>query len=189
MNDLLTEAVKSLESFFEQDDRWFQPFPMGVFGTLRLGCCNQRLMGAPEHKPSRFGLHYSSHHRAFMPHFSASGLSIHHSPESSAVFEVFTYIPDQWRKMIGPVDGLEGFRPGRDVDWGYQRTLAWLHILPEDFEHDLYDVDPWGRGERDLGIPKETWDQFPRVPCWVYSSVRQNGQSSELDDSPIIWYG
>jgi len=188
---MLDQANQLLEAFQGQDDQWNQPFPMGVFGTLRKGCCNDALMGG-DHMALR--LHppeYHSHHRAFMPHFVASGLSIYHSPASSAVFEVFTYTPENWAKMIHSVDCLEGFHPDRDRDhdWGYQRTLAWLHILPDDYDSPFWADDVWGSGERDLKIPVEEWSQYARVPCWVYSSMRQNRLSQELEDSPIIWCG
>jgi len=196
---MLEQARQLLKAFDNQEEKWHQPFPMGVFGTLRLGCGNHYLMGNEQGKPppqvEQFRYDrppYQSHHKAFMPHFVAVGLSIHHNPGSSAVFEVFTYTPEDWSDMIGSVDSLEGFHPTstQGYSYSYHRTLTWLHILPDDFESPHYEgTGLWGRGPRDLEIPKETWDQYERVPCWVYSSLHDNGLSRGLSDTPIIWCG
>lgn len=199
MNPYLQAAVDRYKVFGDSKNQWSEPFPIGVFGTLRMGYGNSGLMGPaadgsvqPE---SRAWATYAerppfqSHHKAFMPNFSAQGLSIYHSPGSSAVFEVFTYEPDNWSGMIGPVDRLEGFNPGADkYRSGYFRTLVWLHILPDDYQHEFYDGERWG-GPRDLQIPQEQWKDYPRVPCWVYSSIHENELSLKNDkDSPILWY-
>jgi hypothetical protein len=195
---MLEEAVKRLEEFKELEAKWPTPFPMGVFGTLRLDCGNDPLMGSPEDGSrtphcSRWGrtidCKYASHHKAFMPHFTARGLSISFSHGQAAVFEVFTYKPEDWKKMIGPVDGLEGFTPGNGRDWGYWRTLVYLHILPDDYDHKHFEGL---YSERVLPIPMEKWADYPHVPCWVYSSRSQNRACRErlgIENSPIIWYG
>lgn len=161
---------------------------MGVFGTLRRNCCNTYLMGSSNRNKN---LQYFSHHKAFLPHFSATGISIHFKLNCAAVFEIFSYSSDQWEKMIRGVDALEGFTPnqkGGMLEFGYWRTLAWLHILPDDF-HDPIFQNPWCRKERILDIPVEQWNSFPRVPCWIYSSIRENREALKRQQNPIIWYG
>ena len=200
---MLDAALKLFEEFSAHPS-WTAPFPMGVFGTLRLRCGNTYLMGnsvdGKQPPPERSWWRetpqpkYQSWHKAFMPHFSPSGLSIQYDKDKAGVFEVFTYTPEEWSHMIGPVDGLEGFSPQRDNGrggYGYYRTLAWLHILPEDFKSKFFDTDPWPGDPRTLSIPVEDWGKHQRVPCWVYSSRRQNERSVDggLDYQPVIWYG
>lgn len=177
------------------DERWTVPFPMGVFGTLRQGWGNHWLMGRKKSKlvlPGEPTHCYEAHYKAFMPHFVAQGLSIHYSPGSSAVFEVFAYDPENWQKMIPRVDRLEGFLPEdahNKRSWGYHRTLTWMQILPADFTHDQFDTaNRWG-GKRDLQIPVAEWKNYPKIPCWVYSSVAENVLSAEAKKSPVIWDG
>lgn len=188
---MLDEANKLFESFEKAtvDQRWHMPFPMGVFGTLRKNCGNDRLMysNAP----------YQSHHRAFLPHFYAQGLGIYCQKDCSGVFEVYTYKPEDWAKMIPRVDGLEGFRPGEPkYEYGYWRTLVYLHILPDDFGDDQYfnlteksDRNSWRRfdDKRTFNIKPEEWSKYPRVPCWVYSSIRHNREARKIDGHTIIW--
>ena len=196
---MIEVANKLFETFQESKDKWNFPFNIGVFGTLRLNCGNSWRMGRGpngENSDSWYRENkrpsYASHHKAFMPHFSASGLSIQLHKNKAAAFEVFTYTPEQWELMIGHVDSLEGFSPraAKYKDWGYFRTLAWLHILPDDFKDILFE-DPWHHDPRVLPIPVSEWKNYPRCPCWVYSSYHQNEQSiaSKLEDQPIIWYG
>ena len=94
--------------------------------------------------------------------------------------------------MIGPVDSLEGFSPrtAKLKDYGYFRTLAWLHILPDDFKSVYFD-NPWAKDPRVLPIPVVEWGKYPRCPCWVYSSYHRNEQSvaSGLEHQPVIWFG
>lgn len=168
---MIEEALKLLES--ERD--WWQPFPMGVFGTLRSGMGNNHRMHKGQVTKVR---------KAFMPHFIAHGLSISFKEGSSAPFEVFFYSPEEWKKMIPGVDSLEGFRPGSRYKYGYHRTLANLRLLPEDFEHDLFKYVNLG-DFRDLEIPQEQWESFQWVPCWVYSSMSQNEKAQKC--GTIIW--
>lgn len=169
--DLLEKAQGIIPS-----DRWMLPFPMGVFGTLRSKQCNNRRM----HRGNVI-----SQHKAFMPHFIAKGLSISFSKGSSAPFEVFFYDNDEWQKMIPGVDSLESFSPkyAEDKIYGYYRTLAWLRLLPEDFDHKMFSIDLWGT--RDLKMPEAEWNNYEAVPCWVYSSVTQN--KAAKDHGVIIW--
>lgn len=203
-----------LDEFHDLTDgvaKWRTPFPMGVFGTLRMGCGNHPLMGkdkdiltdnsGEEINEYRYRSLYSSsavyesHHKAFMPHFAPSGLSLHYQENAAGVFEVFVYTPENWNKMIGRVDSLEGFSPGSGwrSEHSYWRSLAWLHILPDDFESEYFSrKHPWGRsnwnsGSRVLQIPVEEWDKYPRIPCWVYSSQFENHLASKNENSPIIW--
>lgn len=157
-------------------ERWKVPFPMGVFGTLREGQGNNHRMYRGK---------IARHQKAFLPNFIARSLSILFNKDSVAPFEVFFY-PNQkeWNKMIPSVDSLEGFSPEyhdgdfidenteADARMGYHRTLVWLHLLPEDYDHPIYHQDLWGR--RDLKIPSEEWNQYEKIPCWVYSSISQN---------------
>lgn len=201
MNPYLQAAVDRYKVFGESKNQWSEPFPMGVFGTLRLGHGNSGLMGpavdgSVQPESGRWVTYadrppFQSHHKAFMPNFSADGLRIYNSLGSSAVFEVFTYEPNHWDGMIGSVDRLEGFDPGADkYRSGYFRTLVWLHILPDDYESEFYTSELWERRPRDLQIPQEQWKDYPRVPCWVYSSIHENELSLKNDkDSPILWCG
>lgn len=180
---------------------WNTPFPMGVFGTLKLECGNSPLMGSSEDgaikNESQWrrskGVKFASHHKAFMPHFSPSGLSLTFKPGTAGVFEIFTYTPENWNLMIPSVDSLESFSPSRSRgSFYYYRTLAWLHLLPDNFEHRFFKSDKLSYGEeRILPIPEKDWEEFPRVPCWVYSSLGQNKKCEEADLkwNPVIWYG
>ena len=193
-----------VESFKAADDlaKWEVPFPMGVFGTLRAGWGNHPLMGTKVGaKPSKLNktnrwyrpwskAQYCQHFKAFMPHFTASGLTIHFSPDSSAVFEVYVYDPDNWKQMIPSVERLEGFSPGRESrGYGYHRTLTWLHLLPSNFSSPFFSESFGGRSDRDLQLPVADWKNYPKLPCWVYSSLEENQRSFEGKKSPIIWDG
>lgn len=173
-NQLLADSLD-----FGANERWQLPFPMGVFGTLRSGRGNNPLM----HRGK-----VSEHHKAFMPHFYANGLTINFKRDCSAPFEIFCYEPEEWDKMIPSVDRLEGFHPdyAKEYDYGYYRTLAWLHVLPDDFSHKLFErADIFGF--RDLAIPLEEWNKFERVPCWVYSNRQANEATKEAGVDTVIW--
>lgn len=180
---LIQEATQLLTNSHDlaPEKRWYLPFPMGVFGTLRDKQCNNGLM----HKGK-----VALQRKAFMPHFLASGLSISFSKGCTAPFDVFFYDKDQWDAMIPRVDRLESFSPpnnsmGSQSWWGYYyRTLAYLHLLPEDFEHKLFTDVNLGR-DRDLRIKEEDWQKYERIPCWVYSSKRQNEAAQH--SGTIIW--
>jgi gamma-glutamylcyclotransferase (GGCT)/AIG2-like uncharacterized protein YtfP len=182
---MLQESLDLLAKFSELTslDRWHLPFPMGVFGTLRENQYNNHRMHRGD---------IALHRKAFMPHFIAHGLSINYSKDSSAPFEVFFYKPDQWSKMIPGVDSLEGFRPDNvddpwSVRYGYFRTLAWLRLLPADFDHSLFEPKRLGDlpRSRNLNIPTDQWDNYERVPCWVYSSRHQN--EAAANSGTVIW--
>lgn len=196
------ESAKALLTKFEKAsgaERWGLPFPMGVFGTLRMGCGNDRLMYCNGK--------YHDHQKAFLPHFYGEGLSISCEENACCPFEIYFYEPEEWDKMIPRVDSLEGCYPMAERamskgDYGYYRTLAWLHILPDNFS-PLFNncngkkveveergyrrggTELWNR--RDLEIGKESWKEYDRVPCWIYSSLGQNKKAKKLDPSPIIW--
>lgn len=165
-----------VEEFLASDqsmkEKYSWPFPMGVFGTLRQAQGNNRRMHAGEVKDHRVG---------FLPHFYAQGLSIGYHRDSCAPFEVFSYEQDQWNRMIPGVDSLEGFTPSRVTeysrDWGYFRTLVWIHLLPPDTVNEWFpemgkSADLWHR--RDMKIDPKTWDSYEKVPCWVYSNQSSN---------------
>ena len=179
---MFENSRQMLEEFNKTEAKFSFPFAMGVFGTLRKSGGNTRLMGK-----------YTSHHKAFMPHFSASGLTISFAPGMAAVFEIFTYTPENWKRMISSVDRLEGFIPNdeqRGWYW-YWRTLVYLHLLPDDFKSPFYESGFCYSEERVLPIPQEEWKTYPRVPCWVYSSFVENYACAQqkLEDSPLIWVG
>ena len=184
------QAKALLLKFEKTKDEWFMPFPMGVFGTLRKGWGNDPLM----HRGK-----VAAWTRAFLPHFTASGLTIHCTEGGSAPFEIYFYNKAEWDKMIPSVDRLEGFhpqylderRPGEWADYGYHRTLVWLSLLPEEFaEHPPYMGRGRGSwGERNLEIGTATWKDYDRVPCWVYSNGKANREVKKLEGNPLIWQG
>lgn len=198
-----------LEQFATKEtslDKWSIPFSMGVFGTLRLNWGNTYLMGVQEglsaeqkvkarrswRYDENLSYCYKQHHKAFLPHFYASGLSISCKEGCSAVFEIFTYDAENWKKMIENVDHLESFNPRsrKTYEHGYFRTLVNLRVLPADFESDFYKEDFYHHRSdtRSFDIPQEKWNDYETMPCWVYSSIAQNKACEKLKDSPIIWY-
>lgn len=189
-------AAKALLVKFNKEEsiktRWFMPFPMGVFGTLRKNCGNDPLM----HRGK-----VTAWTRAFLPHFVASGLTINCAEDATAPFEIYFYDKEEWDKMIPSVDRLEGFhpeyvkddRPSEWADYGYHRTLVWLSVLPDDFKHPLFPEGKergvlW-RNERNLEIGQASWKDYDRVPCWVYSNGRANRSVKQLEGNPVIWHG
>lgn len=155
------------------------PFPMGVFGTLRRGCGNHRLM---------HGGKFDAIKMAFLPNFVANGLWLYYSKGSAAPFEIYSYSKEEWNKMIPSVDRLEGFDPNDDRYHGYMRTLVWMHILPENYEHDLFATNkPQLSASRDLKIAENDWNKFEKVPCWIYSNTEANQKIKEDTGYPVIW--
>jgi len=160
-------------------------YPVATFGTLRWGWNGQKA-GGNHHLMKG----YSAHKKAFLPHFIAESLAIHHKRNSCAPFEIFEYDEVNYNKMIPRVDALESFNPNRKQfdEYYYHRTLANLRVLPDDFNHELFNkIDLWR--ERDLDIPSSQWEQFPIMRCWIYSSIKENRLSLKYDDSPVIWMG
>src|SRR5436189_6451065 len=94
------------------EQRWDLPFPMGVFGTLRAGCRNHRLMRRIRVLAERL---------AFLPNFIARDIGLIYRQGSCAPFEIYFYDSGEWDKMIRPLDRLEDFQPGRSESAGYQR--------------------------------------------------------------------
>ena len=179
------------EAFLVSEDNWERynwPFPMGVFGTLRVNQGNNPLMhrnGTPK-----------GHKKAFLPHFFAHGLSIRFHDNASAPFDIFYYEPDQWAKMISSVDGLESFSPRYydDQSYGYYRTLVTLRLLPDDYEDKFFPKNSKCEiyGERDMKIDSKTFDKYDSQPAWVYSSIKSNEACLEwcLKNKvhcPILW--
>ena len=39
--------------------------------------------------------------------------------------------------------------------------------------------------ERDLGIPQKEWDNYEKMPCWVYSGRSQNEYAEK--SGTVIW--
>lgn len=178
-----------LQAFFTSPNdvsRFDWPFAMGVFGTLRQNCGNNRRMHAGK---------VTSVARAFLPHFKAEGLHVFYERDASAPFEVFEYEPAEWGRMIPGVDALESFCPIENFDNTngnyYYRTLVKLRLLPDGFRHPLF---PEGKPDlysaRNLGIAPDDWDGFDWVPAWVYSRVAHNRKVMEEfgDAAPILWW-
>lgn len=162
---------------FQQNKNYDYPFPMGVFGTLRKGHNNSRLMGR----------NYFSHRYAFLPHFYARGLGVYHNQGSSGVFEIFSYSEEEFQRMIPSVDSLEGFSPKRGGSHHYYiRTLAKLKLLPEDFTHHFIE-DNSLQQIRDFKIPEEEWKNYPDVYCWIYSNETANKSSLNAGNTPVVW--
>ena len=178
------ERVKAFLQTENNAKRFNWPFPMAVFGTLRKGQGNNRLM---------HGGKVEKHRLAFLPHFYAQSLSVGHKTNSTAPFEVFYYTPQEWKEMIFNVDCLESFDPasafGNTNGGYYYRTLAWLRLLPEGYHDEWFPLneraDLWGY--RDMDIDPALWNEFGRVPCWIYSNMRANKPASQEANSPIIW--
>ena len=159
--------------------RWSLPFPLAVFGTLRRCFANHHLMQLGR---------IQAHRYAFLPHFWARDLELIFHAGASTPCEVFFYAPDQWQRVIGPVDELEAFVPGQVQASGYHRTLAWLRLLPDSFCHPLFEATELAH-ERNLAIERSHWEEYEQVPCWVYANVRANQQAREMIDTPVIWDG
>jgi len=159
-------------------ERWSLPFPLAVYGTLRQGFRNHHLM---QRGP------ITHHCRAFLPHFFARDIELFFRQESTCPFEIFVYEPAAWRAVMPPIEQLEEFIPGRIMEGGYHRTLAWLSVLPDDYQHPAFSSEL--PAERDLRIETEQWQLYVRVPCWVYLSVPQNRLAAGVAESPIIWDG
>ena len=157
--------------------RWRQPLPLAVFGTLRAGQRNHHLMQATPIVATR---------RAFLPHFRAEGIELYFHADGSAPFEIFWYDPAGWEEVLGPVEALEEFQPGI-VTNGYHRSLAWLSLLPADFDHPAFACEL--ELSRDLGLAPAAWAGFERVPCWIYSNLAQNRLAQQHGAAPLIWDG
>lgn len=165
-------------------DRYNVPFPFAVFGTLRSipsPHCNSRRMFAKEPV---------FHCKAFLPHFAPSGLRLGFHEGAAGVFEVYFYTPENWNGVIRGVDSLEGFSPQRtsDYDYGYNRTLMNVRLLPDDYEHKFFSEGLYER-VRDLRIPEEEWENYPKVPCWLYSNSESNRASLRevAETTPLLW--
>lgn len=160
-------------------ERWAVPFPLAVFGTLRAGLRNHGHMQRGR---------IQAQCRAFLPHFVARGLELYCRRSASAPFEVYFYDASDWHQVIAETDELEDFDPAQQPAAGYHRSLAWLRVLPAEFDARAYDPE-WIDDERDLEIEPARWPEFAQVPCWVYSSLEQNRLVSGFRDTPIIWDG
>jgi gamma-glutamylcyclotransferase (GGCT)/AIG2-like uncharacterized protein YtfP len=167
----------------DREHAYANPFPIAVFGTLRKNCGNHRLMARYKIAKATMG---------FLSHFTATGLSVNATENGSAPVELYHYVPNVWKEMIEPVDGLEGFSPKWGRGYGYHRTLVKVNVLPEDYEHELFanwrsGMPPSLRERRSLGIPPEKWAEYPTTLAWVYSNIDANDRAKKFANSPIVW--
>lgn len=159
------------------------PFPLAVFGTLRS--CPMRQSNAQR----MFVREPLLHCKAFLPHFSPSGIWLDFHKGTTGVFEVYFYTPEDWSVVIKSVDALEGFTPHHN--YGYNRTLMNVHLLPDDYKSHWFENGIRATsGPRDLEIPQEEWESYPKVPCWLYSNRESNKecQKEVAETSPILWW-
>lgn len=175
---IINESYQQFLKSENNEDRYDIQFPLAVFGTLRLGCGNDQRYLLNPNKPS-------FHCRAFLSHFLATGLWLEAEIDASAPVEIFYHEPQYWKDLIARVDRLEGFHKTSSRG-GYIRTLANIHILPEDYENDVFSLNL--HHPRNLKIPKEEWNNYQTIPCWVYSNYVANRTLKAVEDSPIIWY-
>lgn len=203
--DHISQARSLYKSFWLSNDRiekYNTPFPIGVFGTLRRIPTNQ---GNAHVIHVREPVH---HCKAFLPHFSSSGLSLNFKENASCIMELYFHDPADWPTVIEKCDRLESFSPSanyqgreevRNLCGYYHRTLMEVKILPDDYANDLFNrplrsVDGWF-DDRDLKIPTSDWNQFVSVPAWVYSTFRANDALIENESikvhttSPMLWDG
>lgn len=181
MEKLIEKSKEMYEGFSSLNiiDKYDVPFPMAVFGTLRQLPTGQGNSGLMFVREPIF------HCKAFLPHFTPEGIWLNFSENSSGAFEIYFYEPKDFPAVIERVDCLEGFNSRiPHKHWGYCRTLMKVKILPDNFQHEIFDTGIKMR-IRDLRIPKETWDSFDDVPAWVYSNTAANDQASEKDS--LLW--
>ena len=171
-----TRALRLLESG-SQSIHYYMPFPIGVFGTLRKDQGNSQIMYARD--PTLCC-------KAFLPNITTNGITLEFQEGASAAFEVFFYEPKNWMKVIEKTDYLEGFMP--ELPAYYQRTLAVLRILPDDYENNLFNQSIDLNPNRSLEIPKETWLDYPSMPTWIYSNVDCNTIVQNSNFNPIKWW-
>lgn len=186
--EIITQArdlyFRQFRSAKTDAERFNVPFPIAVFGTLRH---------IPENQGNGWLMHQRepiAHKRAFLPHFSSSGISLFFKEGAAGLFEAFFYTPEDWADVIPAVDRLESFRPTNPARSYYQRTLVEIMILPNDHSEESYQKSIRHWDDRDLRIPSAEWD-YPRIPAWVYSNHEANEQClTQLSPatSPILWW-
>ena len=191
----MSKVSEFVKSEMSPKDKFMTYFPMGVFGTLRENQCNNGLMhGRERFTEAKAGskTYVTKHRNAFLPHFYAEGLGIRFEADACSPFEIFEYEEKDWsEKIMNPVDRLESFSvDSYEAKGGYYRTLANLRVLPDDYSEGFGKVQLWGR--RDLKIPVEDWEKFPKMACWIYSSPDQNKKTviycrEKGIDCPILW--
>jgi len=197
-HDEFASLMRAFQAVPDPIHKWSIPFPVAVFGTLRFAGGNHPLMGLPvgskapdngdddgmgwyERRPWT-DARYSRVIKAFLPNFTVQGIQVLACPEHAVYFEVFVYDAENWAKAITKIDRLEAFRPqDADHSW-YYRTLVNLRVLPDTF-------DTPGSICQHVHINPSHWEQYPTMPCWIYSSNRENRKSRSFDGSPIIWAG
>jgi len=155
------------------------PFPMAVFGTLRMipeDQGNNRLMRR---------MPVALHCKGFLPHFVAKGIDLYAEENASVPVEIFFYDPQDWRNMISLVDQLEGIYQDK-VYSSYNRTLVLAKVLPDDFAEEEFNVNI-GQEKRNLKINPNEWEQFPSVPVWIYSNDSANADVIQFENNPILF--
>lgn len=191
------------------------PFPIAVFGTLRVHHSNNHFMGIPcsgtaslfdpdhvvrDHTIQLTGSTRRSHgpvpkYQYWTPAaircLSCEMLRVVYEPKSHLMTELFAYAPDQFAFCIQAVDNLESFESTcsdpRRFGSGYVRTLCWVDPLPW-AEHRNISHE---LSERRVW-PAATTALLRRdrsIPAWVYSSAVVNSQllHQSPETHPIIW--
>jgi len=196
--------LKKVDRLFEKfqlskdnADRYDYPFPMAVFGTLREYPNSQ----GNSRKMYAYGdVTPVAHLTGFLPHTKPDGINLDFDKDYPGPFEIFFYTPDDWQKVIGPIDDLEGFEPKKRThgNWYYVRTLMAVRLLPEKeaWWHDTFAQEIWQSnnssygGRIKLSIDPERFGDFRTVPAWVYSNEECNDAIKALgQDSPVLWEG
>ena len=140
--------------------------PIAVFGTLRTlpeGQGNHHLMDG-----------FIKRKIGFIPHLITTGIWTKLKPFSSMPVEIFWYDEKQYPITIKQIDTLEGFNPNNPNKLGYIRSLYDVHLLPDDYEHPLFETNIRNIPERDLEIDSKEWEKYQKVPCWVYTNQQVN---------------
>jgi len=157
------------------------PFPMAVFGTLRKDYSNSCLM-------RNRNVECLAHSKAFITHMIPSGLWLDFKKDATGVAEVYFYDKLNWKSMIRSVDGLEGFNKHSDSNYGYNRTLVRIHLLPKDFKSNFYGKNSILYSDRDFGILESCWEQYVSIPAWIYANTETNVNCLKLKNHPILWF-
>lgn len=161
----------------------YSPFPIVVFGTLR---CIPKNQG---NASLMFIKSPIKHKKCFIPHFYPEGIWLNFKKDSCGVAEIFYYKQEDWLEIIKRLDDLESYDPESDHNHSYQRTLMKVHLLPDDYEDEIYNKG-LSLNKRSFKIPRENW-RFSCDLAWIYSNKNANlecDKNISKNDNPIIFY-